>query len=139
MTTMALVSYKTIIVVLTDNVKGEKEIGCVSSDEEEGYEVEQVLDRCVVRGRVEFLIKWKGFSESDNMWEPEKNLDCPELIGKFLKMYNKDKENRASSKEKQETVKQRSSIVNGKKESKTKRKKEVGHRSLPPAESAPVR
>ncbi|GCC47950.1 hypothetical protein chiPu_0032035, partial [Chiloscyllium punctatum] len=34
----------------------------VSSEEEEEYVVERVLDRRVVRGRVEFLLKWKGFS-----------------------------------------------------------------------------
>ncbi|XP_039657048.1 probable chromo domain-containing protein LHP1 [Perca fluviatilis] len=33
-------------------------------EEEEEYMVE-VLDRRVVKGRVEFLLKWKGFSEYD--------------------------------------------------------------------------
>ena len=47
------------------------------------YIVEKILsikwddyDDCV-----KFLIKWEGYEDpSDNTWEPEKNLKCPNLL-----------------------------------------------------------
>lgn len=35
-------------------------------------------------GKKEFLIRWKGYSEKHDTWEPEDNLNCPDIISKFL-------------------------------------------------------
>ncbi|XP_055629750.1 chromobox protein homolog 3-like [Toxorhynchites rutilus septentrionalis] len=47
------------------------------------YEVEQILDRRIRRGKVQFLIKWKGCNHSENTWEPEEHLNCLNLLERF--------------------------------------------------------
>lgn len=48
------------------------------------YEVEKILDaRTNQRGQLEYLIKWEGYENADNTWEPTKNLNCLELLEEF--------------------------------------------------------
>ena len=49
------------------------------------YEVESVVSkRDTEEGKVEYLVKWKGYDASDNTWEPVENLESSqELIDEF--------------------------------------------------------
>lgn len=49
------------------------------------YEVEAIINSKTVKGKTKFLIRWKGFQESDDTWEPEETLNCPDLIRTFKK------------------------------------------------------
>ena len=49
------------------------------------YEVESVVSkRDTGEGKVEYLVKWKGYDASDNTWEPVENLESSqELVDEF--------------------------------------------------------
>ena len=58
---------------------------------DEQFVVEKIVAMRVCVRR-EFLLKWEGYSESQNSWEPEENLDCPNLVKEFMKKEQKGDE-----------------------------------------------
>jgi len=54
--------------------------------------VERVLDKRFRNNRVEYFLKWFGYDDNSNTWEPKEHLDCKELITEFEQKEN-DKKN----------------------------------------------
>src|SRR4051794_37541525 len=50
---------------------------------ESEYEVEKIVSQKVVNGNIYFQIKWKGYDNEYNTWEPYHNLNCPDLLTRF--------------------------------------------------------
>ena len=46
----------------------------VMEDRDEEYEVERIVDSRYKGKRLEYLVHWKGWSDSDRTWEPVSNL-----------------------------------------------------------------
>uniref|UniRef100_UPI00398F1D14 histone-lysine N-methyltransferase SUV39H2-like isoform X2 n=1 Tax=Pristiophorus japonicus TaxID=55135 RepID=UPI00398F1D14 len=47
------------------------------------YEVEYLCGHKEKKGKEYYLVKWKGWPESTNTWEPRKNLRCVGLVKQF--------------------------------------------------------
>jgi hypothetical protein len=55
---------------------------------EEEYEVEEVLNSRMRGRRFEYLVKWKGYTDEHNTWEPASNLtNSKEAVTKYHKKH----------------------------------------------------
>src|SRR5579863_10379609 len=53
------------------------------------WEVEKILQERTRRGKKQYLIRWKGYSEAHNSWEPKAYLNAPELLQAFHQHHKK--------------------------------------------------
>ena len=53
-------------------------------NQEQEWEVEEILDSKKFHRTIKYLIKWKGYSTADNSWEPINNLSsCKNMVDNF--------------------------------------------------------
>src|SRR5579863_9725584 len=53
------------------------------------WEVEKILQEWTRCGKKQYLIRWKGYSEAHDSWEPEAYLNTPELLQAFHRRHKK--------------------------------------------------
>ena len=85
----------------TKSTKRKKQRDTVS---EEIYSVESVIAKRTFGGKVEYLLKWKGYDDADNTWEPMDNLDCEELIAAFERSLQESREDPVAASPKRESL-----------------------------------
>ena len=51
------------------------------------WEVESILKVRRRRNQLQFLVRWKGFSEAHDSWEPAKDVHADELVDDFYKRH----------------------------------------------------
>jgi len=47
------------------------------------WEVEEILDSRRYRRKLQYLIRWKGYSDAHNSWEPKEDVNAPVLLTAF--------------------------------------------------------
>ena len=52
-------------------------------DDEPEWEVEQILDMRTRQSGKQYLIRWKGYSNAHDSWEPRENIKAPLLMAEF--------------------------------------------------------
>ncbi|XP_060857237.1 chromobox protein homolog 1-like [Metopolophium dirhodum] len=57
--------------------------GAAAEEDQVAYSVEMILDKRLNNNKVEYFLKWNGYDDRENSWEPEENLDCVDLIKAF--------------------------------------------------------
>ena len=84
---------------------------------EEDYTVEKIVDERTRDGRHEYFLKWKGYSDLENTWEPAENLDCHELLEEFTNSKKQTEADLSETETESETLKRKADELSNSKRS----------------------
>ena len=90
------------------------------------YEVEEVVDKKIQNGIELYYVKWKGYSEDQNTWEPKSHFNDIRFIEKYENSLNKNniKKEKTTQKKKFETSSDSENSYISLKRNKNNKKKE---------------
>lgn len=99
----------------------------------ETFIVEKILDKKKVNGQLFYFVKWEGYSEQDNTWEPAQNLlGCNSLIDEFeehqMLEAKPKKRGRKPKSQKTEIIEEYVPVENGNEDISSDSQKEKGRR-----------
>lgn len=104
--------------------------------EEEEYVVEKILKKKVVRGKILYFLKWKGYLDSENTWEPKENLDCQNLIEEFEA--EEERKKKEADKKKPGSTEPKASTSRGLKQKTTTKRKRRDSNSDSDVQDSPI-
>ena len=76
-------------------------------DEDNEYEVEKILDHRKKGRQTEYQVKWKGYSDKDNTWEPQENCHSLDLMEEFQNQRRKKEKNAPKKKKANDPMEER--------------------------------
>jgi len=77
----------------------------------EEYVVEKVVDKKILDdGSITYLIKWEGYPDNENTWEPKENITSKNLIAQFEKNL-KSKEDQEKANEEKELISEEKTLT----------------------------
>jgi len=90
------------------------------------YEIEKIVEERTVGKNKEYLVKWKGWKDEDNTWEPKENLTAA-IIKKYEAEAKKQKDSASAKKpgpasKKKVTIPEKAALLMSKKMEKTVKK-----------------
>jgi hypothetical protein len=92
------------------------------------YIVEKIVDKRFYQGRWQYLLKWEGYSSSENTWEDIDHLNCPDLLEEFEREWKKKQKAKDTTPKEKSKDKTKKDKKDKKEKRKEKHKQKASHK-----------